>query len=334
MKSPIIRTVLPALLWQGISLTLFAQAQPFVFKFEAGHSLNYALQSDTEIDMETSIPGQTEAINMIMRIKMRYNIKLTSTGGVKNHVNTVSLEPSNIEVDWDIEAPTGNIVMNLRGADMTGTANGTAFIDTQQGIGVAEANQIKGEIAGLYMAGEMDIDATGKVAEMRGDSIFIKFWTTALQSQIGFFGVIFPRHSVAPGENWAETLTLKKLGDFHVNEPGMACTATFFRQPDTTLAEHRLSRFNFEAPISYKNLSGYINQRGQRMQANFESFERSASGAINFDLEKGRLLESNAMIAANALLSMGSGGEAATTDMTIGITMNLRLLPNSARVGQ
>lgn len=332
MKRRLVIVALAMLLWQVVPMfsleQVSAQArdvQEFLFKFESDRPLLYATKSRISIDMDIQAPG--ESVKTTMEIEMRYDIKLTPKGKLGGDVTTLRLEPSDLEADWDITGPAGHIIMKLRGSDITATQNGVTIIDTKKDIGLAGAREIKNELVALYLSGDLDIDSRGKVVNIHGDVPFVEFWTEAIEGQPGFFGVVFPGKPIAMGDTWKQFLTLKKMGDILLEEPGLRCTITLTRDSDTTIDGRNISSFILVAPLKQRDLVGYMNQGGEQIRVNILTFDRSGSGTVSFDGKEGVLIDYNMEIEAKSHMNISIGEETAVVDMVIGGIMDMQLLP-------
>jgi hypothetical protein len=298
--------------------------QRFEFKYEINRPLAYSMGMKISMDMD--MKAGTESMNMKMIIDMHYHVTLTPTADPKERITTMRFEPSNIEGDWDITGPGGHLVMSLRGADMKGTQNGVMVIDTVKDIGVAQAQEFKKEILPLYLSGQMDIDTRGKVKQFRGDIPFVEFWTDAIASQVGFFGVVFPEGAIAVGATWQDGLSLKKMGQIKLEGEGLRCTVIFTRQPDIVVQGRTLAAFTLSAPFSNKDLTGSMEQMGQITRLNISKFDRRATGTFRFDQERGVLTEGTMKADANASMNALFQGQGLTMDLQMDMEMRMNLL--------
>lgn len=311
---------------------LFALAQPstntspaqkFVFKYEPNHPLLYTI--DLKIGMDMNMNAGTESIKTAMSFDLRYKVKLTATNEPVNGVSTLRMESSGVEGDWDIHGPAGHIVIALRGSQMKGTQDGVVTIDTTNDIGTAEAQDFKKDIMALYLSGFGDMDTRGNVRQFYGDLPFVEFWSDAIRDQIGFFGIVLPENTVAVGESWKENLAMKKMGQITLDGEGLQCTVTFTRMADTITPGGPLSTFSMSAPFSHKNLTGYMEQGGQRMGVNVSRFNRTATGSFHFDSQRGVLKDSKAKVDADGVMTMVAQGQSMTADLKMNMDMQIKL---------
>jgi len=287
-----------------------------------------------KISMDMDMKVGTENMNMKMIVDMRYRVTLTPTADPKEGITTMRLEPSNIEGDWDITSPGGHMVISLRGSDMKGTQNGVVVIDTAKDIGAAQAQELKKEILPLYLSGQVDLDTRGNIKQFRGDIPFVEFWTDALASQEGFFGIIFPERAIAVGDTWQESLSLKKMGQVKLEGDGLRCTVTFTRQPNVVVQGRSLSVFNLSAPFAHKNLTGSMEQMGQITRLNISKFDRRATGTYRFDPEKGVLTDGTMKADANASMNALVQGQALTMGLQMEMDMRVNLLSEKTESAQ
>lgn len=297
-----------------------ATAQQFAFKYPVNQSLSYA--QGVKLKMNMDIKAGAESIKLKMAFDVRYTVKLTALKEPQDGVTPVRLEPSGVEVDWDITGPAGHIVLNLRGSQMKGTQNGIVIIDTARDIGVAQAQDFKKEIMALYLSGQADLDARGNTKKFRGDPPFVEFWTEAGEGQLGFFGSVFPERPVAVGGSWTENLSLKKIGQVMLEAPGLQGIVTFTRLPDSIVRGKPLATFNISAPFYQKGLKGSLEEGGQRTRLNVSHLGRRANGTFHFDQARGVLVDSKITGDGDgAMRTVVQGQEA---DMTLDMIMEVR----------
>ena len=302
-------------------------ASRFKFLFTPGQPLTYAMNTRMKIDMDMRVG--TESMKTKMDFTLRCNVKLAPKASPSPDVTTCVLSTTDIEGDWDISTPGGNIVLKLRGSQMSGTQNGTVIIDTEKDIGTEQAKQFKKEIAALYLSGEMDIDARGNIKDIRGEVPFVEFWKEANEASVGFFGIVFPEDSVAEAGTWTEKVALKKMGEIQLEGEGLRCTVTFTRQPDTTSQGKRVALFKLSAPFDEKNIVGNLVQMGQKTQLNIPTFRRKATGTVHFDAQKGVLVDADTKIDANASMNANIQGQQLNMDMTIEAGIGLKLVTST-----
>jgi hypothetical protein len=238
----------------------------------------------------------------------------------------LTMETTNLEADWDIITPQGKIKATMRGDHVVSTHNGVTIIDTKKGIGVAQAKALTREIEPLTMTGQIEVFPTGKHGKIIGDPKFVKFWTEGMESQVSFFGLFFSEKPIAVGDSFHEYLTLKKIGQMMLQEPGLRCKITVTRQPEKNINGRNVSAFKISSPFSQKNLMGYMQVGAQKVQVDIREFKRNANGSAIFDNKKGELINCHIDIDAIAKMKMTSGLTGTLMDMDMKIKTDIRKL--------
>ena len=293
----------------------------FAFKYEISHPLFYSM--GTKMIMNMDMKSGSETMKMKMAFDMRYHVTLTPTASSKEGVTPMRMEPSDIEGDWDITGPGGNILLTLRGSDMVGKQDGVVIIDTKNNIGTDQAQSFKKEILPLYLSGQVDLDTRGEVRQFHGDMPFVEFWTEAIASQLGFFGLVFPENEIPVGSNWQESLSLKKMGQVKLDGDGVKCNMVFKRQPDVVTPDGTMAAFNVSAPFTCKDLSGSMEQMGQTTRLNISKMDRRATGSFLFDQGKGVLVEGTSK--ADAEASMNAVVQSQQLSINLQMEMDIRI---------
>lgn len=298
-------------------------AQIFRFQFKSGEPLYYRMAVNMDIGINMNVLDQT--IKTDISIKMKWTIKLTPKN-INRDRTLLNMETTSLEVDWDITSPQGKVKATMRGDHVVSTQNGVTIIDTKKGIGVAQAETMTREIEPIKMTGQMEIFPTGKYGKIIGDPKFVKFWTESMEAQVSFFGIFFPKKPIAVGDSFYEDLTLKKMGQIMLQEPGLKCKVTITRQPEKKISGCTVSEFKISSPFSQKNLLGYFDVGVQKMQVDIQDFKRAAIGSAVFDNKKGILVDSHLDIDAIAKMKMTSGLKSTLLDMDMKITIDIQKL--------
>ena len=301
-------------------------SERFAFRYPADRPLRYAMAVNMTADM--AMKGDAQSTDLKMTVALRYHVRLVPAGPARDGLQTLRLEPSDVEGDWDIDSGTGHTAIALRGAEMTGTHDGTVVIDTAHGIGAEQAGELQRQIQPLSLQGEVVLDRRGLAREFHGAPAFVEFWTEAMASQTGFWGIVFPEHAVAVGDTWQEQLTLKKMGQIRLEGGALQCAVTFARQPDVVGAGGQLATFALSAPFSRQGLNGVLEQMGQGVPVHLARFDRRARGTAHFDSARGRLTDSTLTADADATMRLDGPDQSVTMDVKLGLTTTANLLPD------
>ena len=152
-----------------------AEGDKFEFKYNKGKPLTYDFTFKISMATSNQILGQVESSRMAFT--MTYRAEMTPVGDPVKGVTTLHYEPSKIGGHWDVDSAGAKVEMTLKDKHMKGFVNGEPFIDTEKGMGIEEAEDIKKEIEALYLSGKIALDGEGRVKKFDGNQEFIDFWT-------------------------------------------------------------------------------------------------------------------------------------------------------------
>jgi len=297
------------------------QATQFTFKFYPNQPLNYNCKINMKAEMNLEVAGQK--IPMKTDMIMSLNIRLLPEADAIGKYTVVKMETSNIQVDYDIKAGGSHIIMKLRGSEVYATQDGQVFIDTQRNIGLADAQSIKDEVAAIYLSGKFEIDPQGRIGQILGDMPFVEFWSDINQYG-GLLGITFPEKEIAVGDQWQESFKMTKMAEVLLKEPGLESVVTFTRKPDVIVGGKDLSVFSISAPIHQKNLAGYLDQAGQRIELRIPSITRTATGTVHFD--KDRMVDYAVQVDGKAVMNFTAEGQDVRGEVKLNMKAEMKLL--------
>jgi hypothetical protein len=293
--------------------------QKFVFRYKINEPMVYSMGMKMRIDMQDEVNNKTTTTT-----ELRYQFKLTPLRASEDEITTMRLEPLDLEGYFDIFSPVGHIALFFRGSEIKGTVNGVPIIDTEKGIGVAEAEEFKKKILPFHLNGEIDIDSKGYVKGLRGDSPFVEFWKEVVDQHKSLFSIVFPDRAIAIGDTWTETITRKKLGEIELVGKELRCTVTFTRLPDITTQRKRLAVFSLSASCSAEGLTGLMEHEGEIIRVHISHLDLTTSGTIHFDKDKGILIDETMKEIAVMNISMQNQ----VTKMSLSTESTINLINN------
>lgn len=300
-------------------------ADTFVFKYEIGSPLRYAMSMTMDMKMIMNMNGQEMTQDMLMT--MAYNVTLTPKEVLEDGSVALHLQPSDIAMDWDIKGAEGNVVMSLREGHVTGNVDGTVTIDTKNGVGVEQAEMLKKEMAAAYLSGYIDMDSLGHTVDIRGEPAFVEFWEEASASQVGFWGIVFPATSVGVGDTWTDGLVLEKLGQIRLDGEGMNVQIEFTRRPDETVEGRRVAVFAADSPFRFEGLTGTMELPGGEVPLEVLRLERTTRASARFDQARGELIDVDTTANADTAMRAKIEGVDLTIDLDLGLEMTVDKLP-------
>jgi len=305
---------------------IFAQELPekFEFRFEQGKTLSYHTVSTIEMDMKMNVMGMEQ--DMAMKIDLFYDMDLTPVEYLPGGSTIVLLQPANIKALWDMDQAGNTITMELDGKEVTAETNGMVFIDTKNGTGVADAQSVIDEMAGLYESGNIEIKPNGNIGEITGSPEFVSFWNDNMETTIGFFGIVFSENPVDEGQIWKVPFRLSKMGDIIINEP-LNFEVEFKWTGFAETNGENLYAFHGNSPFDATGITGSMGDESGELKLDINTFQRSANFNILFDKTKGLVISNKTEIDGQANMSADIEGSEMTMDMDMKATMVISLIP-------
>lgn len=301
----------PALFYQA---QLHAQAQDFDFSFKSMESHKYSTISTMKLDMDMHVADWSE--QMGMDITMQYDVKITPIEKTEDGSVRCKLEPENITANWDMVQAGMHIKAKLENDYVYGTVDGTVFIDTENDIGTTEAEELKRELAGLYLSGEMTMTENGDMAEITGSMPFEAFWKENQEAYVGFFGVVFNDKMIAVGDEWEIPFELSQMGELRLTDT-LKSNVSFRRVADTMIGGTAYQHFKGLSPFDSQNLQGKMSDLGGDGTLVIDNLQRTGEVDIVFDNEQGILISNKTNIDGDVKMSVTVEGQEVKMDMII-----------------
>jgi hypothetical protein len=296
--------------------------QMFAFKFQTNQPLIYAISITTRSVTDNNIGGKTSLQSNTR--KMHYNARLT---GYKNNPDGTALvffKPYRIEEDAD-NSGLSHIATQIRDLKIKSQQNGIVTIDTENNVGMGQANSIKISVYPMMLSGYFKFDPTGRILEFQGDLPFSDYWTEVLKAQLGFFSIFFPSHPVGIREGWTENISMNYSSGATLENP-LTITNTFTREPDLMTNGNSVATFSITSGDHLQNISGYFEQNGQKSSLNISQFDHNAFGTFHFDRKRGILLDSNTKDTGEISMNMLVQGNTATSHVNITTETQISLI--------
>lgn len=309
---------------EAYSQTPADDSQPFAFKFQINQPLIYRFSLKTRTATENNIGGKTSLTGKTSVI--RYDVRLTGYRKGNDGSTLVHFEPYNISEDMDIVGPN-HLITQVRGLKIKSQQDGIVTIDTENNVGMGQANQIKISVYPTMLSGYLNFDPTGRTLKIEGNLPFIDYWTDVLKTKMGFFCIFFPKHPIGIQEAWTESLSMTSSSGATLDYP-LTITNTFTRGLNLTNNGNPMATFNMTSADHLQNIGGYFEQNGQKSSLNFSQFNHNAFGTFHFDQKHGVLLDAKTTDTGDISLEMLMQGSSATSHINITMDMQIDLITN------
>lgn len=264
-------------------------SQFFKFKFDPNKPLVYDLDFKSRTVNDLTVGSRNSLTKNTF--ETHYKIRMTATGTNQDGTTTVLVEPFDFTEDVEIVNASGHLTTSVRGVDVLSKNNDLIIVDTKNGIGKGQAQNLKFPIYPYLISGYFYVDTAGNIKSLNGDLPFIDFWQNKLKGTVGFFSIVFPTNSISIRDSWTNTVIIKDSGGTTYNGDGLIQPNVFVRELDSVASNVSVACFSLYESEDYKNLGATIEQPGQQMAIVFPERHTSMNGTFHFDQKLGRLID-------------------------------------------
>lgn len=297
-------------------------SQLFAFKFQTNQPLVYAVSLKFRTVTDSNIGGKNSLVSNTREI--RYKVQLTGYKKNPDGTTLVYFKPYDFAEDMD-NVGLSHVVTQIRGLKIKSQQNGIVIIDTENNVGMGQANTSKISVYPNLLSGYFNFDPTGRTLKFEGDLPFIDYWTDMLKVRIGFFWIFFPDHPVGIQEAWTENISMIHSGGVALDNPP-TFTNTFTRGLNLTTNGNPIATFDMTSADHLKNISGYSDQNGQKSRLNISQYDHNLFGTYHFDQKRGVLLDANTTETADISIDMLVQGNSATSHMNSKMETQINLI--------
>jgi hypothetical protein len=296
----------------------------FKFKFEINKPLVYDLDFKSR-SVNDLTAGSRDSLTK-NTFETHYKIRLTAIETNQDGTTTVFVEPFDFTEDVERVNASGHVTTSVRGVDVLSKNNGLVIVDSKNGIGKAQAQNLKYPIYPYLISGYFYVDGAGYIRSVNGDLPFIDFWQFKLKGIIGFFGIIFPTNSISIRDSWTNTVVIKDSGGTTYDGDGLIQPYVFVRELDSAATNDSIACFSLYESGNYKNLGATVEQPGQQMSILFPERNENFYGTYHFDQKLGRLVDMSKTVKVQDSASFMIQGNSATGNDDIEESTSMQLI--------
>jgi hypothetical protein len=263
--------------------------QVFKFKFGLDKPLVYDVDFKSRAVNDMTIGSRNSLTRK--NFEIHYKIRLTATGTNQDGTTTVLVEPFDFAEDVETVNGLSRLTTSVRGIDILSKNNDLIVVDTKNGVGKAQAQNLKFPVYPYLLSGYFYVDTLGNIKSLSGDLPFTDFWQFKLKGTVGFFSIVFPTNSISVRDSWTNSFFIKDSGGTIYAGDGIIQPYIFVRELDTDVNNVSVTRFSLYESDDCKNLGATIEQPGQQMSVVYPERNESINGTFHFDQKLGRLID-------------------------------------------
>lgn len=289
------------------------------FKYKDGEKSSYDLALRLDMAVSARQPSQKQESSSSTSINVAMDVvERVQEGG--NPSLTVTFH--DLSAEQKLSGPAGELEVSISGRDVTVRRGGTSIIDTKKGEGTQLASSILRELGFLGAEGTISLGPDGRVNAISGSKELEQF--LAPETGFSLFVLETPPAPVAVGETWVSSERgISRLRGLDLSMNPLLVKTRFTLQGFEERNGRRLARIALKSDFSQKDLSASaISDAIGNQPVTITSLERSATGIIYFDPERGKLIESELEVKLSVRMEMsfdsaGGSGDKEKVETTI-----------------
>jgi len=317
------------------------ESSEIAFKFEEGRRSSYAI--DIEIDLATTAERDGQKQESAARTK-----KLALAMDVTERAATEGVRASpelavtfrDLVVEQELSGVSGKITLDIRGEKVVAERDGVVIVDTEKGKGKELAGALLEQFAFIGKEGTLTLRESGRVTEVKGPDAFRSFLSP--ESGAGLFVLETKPGAIGVGETWkSEERRIRSFRGLDLSTNPLAFTVSYTLEELAEQDGRKVAKIKVASELARKRgLTARITGEALDGEARVEirKLERTAEGSVLFDIDEGRLVESDIKVTLAVEVEMTVKNERTKKDETVKTsvtgsgraTMRLRPAPPEA----
>ena len=210
------------------------------------------------------------------------------------------------------------------------SADGQVLVDTETGDGIANPEQLRGELALEGQAHGM-VDARGRFEVGGGDHKAVEVLKDALHGA-GLLTLTLPERPIRVGEAWSAPCEVEEIGEIELRtDPPLPCKMRYMVRKRRQHAGEEVLAISVESGHNESNgrsIGLKMRQGGAHLDAALDAFERRTVGEILYSTARSRVVRATVKTTLSATFSATVGGESGS------MTAKVRLAFDVVEEGQ
>jgi hypothetical protein len=282
-----------------------AEKTEVVYRFREGDEASYELKIELDTTSSATMSGREEKSTTKTTMSLDMDM---ATHTAEAAELTVAFK--NLKLSQTIGGPAGQINVEVEGEKVKVTRGGATVIDTEKKVGVERAPGLTREFSFLGKDGTVVVDDRGRIVRIDGPEAFTRF--VSADTGVGLFVLETPTEAVAAGESWTSTeKTIKSLRGLDLSGDPIELKTTYTLEAVAEDEGARIatisvkSSVDIDVGLSGRAKGGALNGKS----VSIPRLTRSVTGTVHFDLENGKVVDSEVSVEMTVKIEVGSGEE-------------------------
>jgi len=295
------------------------ESSEIAFKFEEGRRSSYAI--DIALDMATTAErgGQKQESSARTK-KLALVMDVTERAAVEGVRAAPELAVSfrDLVVEQELSGVSGEIALDIRGEKVVAKRNGIVIVDTEKGKGRELAGAILEQFAFIGKDGTLTVLESGRVKKVDGPDAFASFLSP--ESGAGLFVLETGPGAVGVGETWkSEERRIKRFRGVDLSTNPLAFTVSYTLEELIERDGRKVAKIKVASELARKRgLTARVTGEAlEDARVEIRKLERTAEGTVLFDVDEGRLVESDIAVTLAVKVEMTVKNKRTKKDETV-----------------
>jgi len=296
-----------------------AESHEIAFKFTEGEKSSYGIDIELDITTTAERGGQkqessarTKTLALVMDV-----VERAAKEGVRA-APELAVTFRDLVVEQELSGAAGEITLEISGEDVVAKRGGGTIVDTKKGTGKALAKALLAEFAFVGKEGTLTLLESGRVTKVDGPEAFKSF--LAPDSGAGLWVLETKPGAVAVGETWeSEERKIRRFRGLDLSTNPLTVKVSYTLDGFSERDGRKVAKIKVKSDfLREKSLSATVTGESLKdARVDIRRLERTAEGTVLFDIDEGRLIESDIKVTLAVEAEMTVKNERTKRDETV-----------------
>ncbi len=275
-----------------------AESHVLAYKFTEGEKSTYAIDIELDITTTAEQGGQkqvstarTKKLGLAMDV-----VERAAKEGVRA-APELGVTFRDLVVEQELSGAAGDVTLEITGSEVVAKRDGSTIIDTKAGKNKELAAALLAEFAFVGKEGTLTVRESGRVTKVDGPDAFKAF--LAADSGSGLWVLETKPSSVAPGETWAaEGRRIMKFRGLDLSTNPITVNVSYTLEAFAEQDGRKVAKIKVKSDLaSRRDMTGNVTGEALKdARVDIRKLERTAEGTVLFDIDEGRVIESDVSV--------------------------------------
>jgi hypothetical protein len=282
------------------------ESHVLAYKFTEGGKSTYALGITLDITTTAEQGGQkqvstarTKKLDLAMDV-----VERPAKEGVRA-APELGVTFRDLVLEQELSGAAGDVTLEIEGGEVVARRSGSVIIDTKKGKNKELAAAILAEFAFVGKEGTLTVRESGRVTKVDGPDAFKAFLSA--ESGAGLWVLETKASSVAAGETWAaEERRIRSFRGLDVSTNPIKVNVSYTLEGFEEREGRKVAKIKVKSELARgRNLTGNVTGEALKgARVDIRKLERTAEGTVLFDIDAGRLIESDIHVTLDVEVEM------------------------------